>query len=83
MSRERDRNRKMFHKGHYEVIAARFREQVSRYQDDEAYPVDTEGANKITALLELAEALATRFEFDNEEFDRMIFYERCGLVVVL
>ena len=82
MPRERDANRKMFHKGHYEVIAARFREQASRYLDGEGYPINDDGAAKAMALIELAGALADRFKFDNEEFDRNIFIERCGLLPV-
>jgi hypothetical protein len=91
MSRERDRNRKMFHTGHFEVIAARFREQVSEYAEPEAvaditYGTDSEGiadvssAASIRALYSLAKALAERFEFDNESFDRNIFLERCGFI---
>jgi hypothetical protein len=91
MPRERDRNRKMFHKGHYEVIAARFREQVSRYVNDEgeavaAFASDATGVNCnatiAVALRDLAEELSARFAFDNEEHDSGIFMERCGFINV-
>lgn len=80
MPRERDMNRKMFHKGHYEVIAARFREQVARYINSDGDPISNSAELKLTALGDLADALANRFAFDNEEFDRKIFLERCGIV---
>ncbi len=84
--RERDMNRKMFHKGHWEVIAARFREQVSEYAipGEEAYDeieIGTAAAASIRALRSLAGALADRFTLDNEEFDKNIFLERCGFIV--
>ena len=89
MARERDKNRKMFHKGHYEVIAARFREQVSRYMNEDGVPMDntdemtTEDAyQRVMALRDLAEELSARFEFDNDQFDSGIFMERCGFINV-
>jgi hypothetical protein len=71
MPRESDKNRQMFHRGHYEVIAARFREVVSK----------TIIYGEVDVLKELATTLADRFEFDNDRFDRAIFMERCGFDV--
>jgi len=82
MPRESDRNAKKFHKGHYEIIAARFREQVSRYTDSDGEPVTTGACHKADALEELALSLSERFKFDNEEHDTAIFMERCGFVDV-
>lgn len=80
--RERDKNRKLFHKGHYEVLAARFREEASKYADDEGYPNNSTDSFKMSALIELAASFADRFSFDNEQFDRDIFFERCGIMPV-
>ena len=80
LPRESDRNANKFHKGHYEIIAARFREQMSRYLDDNGQPVNTAGCYKADALEELARSLSDRFKFDNEEHDTAIFLERCGVV---
>jgi hypothetical protein len=80
MPRERDRNKKTFHRGHYEIISARFREDMSRYVNDEGYPHNDAAAYKAAALTELAGNLADRFAFDNDEFDRNIFLERCGVI---
>lgn len=81
-SRERDRNRKHFHKGHYEIIAARFREEFSTYVNEDGTPVVSynhgEGLIAATALVRLCGSLANRFEFDNDEFEREIFFKRCS-----
>jgi hypothetical protein len=86
MPRERDKNRKMFHRGHYEVIAARFREQVSRHVTQDGQLVQdgdygtSEHYGALYALRDLAEELSARFAFDNEDFDAGIFMERCGFI---
>ena len=86
MPRERDRNRRLFNRGHYEVIAARFREEMSRYVDDVNEGVTLKDALEsgtmvqVETLSDLACALADRFEFDNSEFDRNTFLERCGVI---
>jgi len=80
MPREADRNKRTFHKGHYEIIAARFREQMSRYTDADGKPVNTAACYKADALEELARSLSDRFKFDNEEHDTAIFLERCGVI---
>lgn len=80
MPRERDRNAKKFHRGHYEIIAGQFRQQMSRYLDDEGKPVNTAAVYKADALEELARSMSDRFAFDNEEHDTQIFLERCGVV---
>lgn len=78
--RERDIDRKMFHKGHYEVIAARFREQLSRY----SYEGISDDAERVRwllardALVDLALALAKRFQLDNSDFEPVLFLERCS-----
>jgi hypothetical protein len=80
MPRERDANRKLFHRGHWEVISARFREQMSHHTDSEGDTLDNVVAiSAANALTDLAMALAARFGFDNEDFDREIFLERCGM----
>ena len=81
MPRESDRNANKFHKGHYEIIAGRFREQVSRYQneDGEVAP-GTDNYYRLLGLKDLALSLSERFKFDNEIHDTAIFMERCGFV---
>lgn len=87
MPRERDYNRKMFHRGHYEVIAARFREEASVYAmtpidiDGDVVELDTRAAQALRTLRNLAESLSERFAYDNEEHDKNIFLERCGFIV--
>jgi hypothetical protein len=84
--RESDRNARKFHKGHYEIIAGRFREQMSRYVNDEGELVGHTGDEvrendaAVHALNELARSLSERFKFDNEDHDTSIFLERCGVV---
>ncbi|HEY1248781.1 MAG TPA: hypothetical protein VGE97_07335 [Nitrososphaera sp.] len=82
MSRERDRNTKKFSRQHYEIIAARFREEFSVYVDSDGQPAkDDEQIAVIAAIQALAKlvaALDARFEFDNEDYDREIFLKRCS-----
>lgn len=82
MPRERDKNRKLFHRGHYEVIAARFREQLSRYVNEDGQSEELDGYIKAHALRDLAEEMSARFEFDNDEHDTGLFMERCGFINV-
>jgi len=76
MSRERDRNRKLFHRGQYEVIAARFREEFSMWVNQDGEPIDLEATYAVNALANLWKSLADRLAFDNEDFDREIFRKR-------
>jgi hypothetical protein len=91
--RERDVNRKMFHRGHYEVIAGRFREQLRPIQEAEEYfqqqygdegnwPGRTGQLDKArlqrNAIVDLALSFAGRFALDNDEFDPIIFLDKCS-----
>lgn len=84
--RERDLNRKMFHRGHYEVIAARIREQLEpilkaeHFFDDYAQYNEQVEKSRLQsgALINLAISLAKRLQLDNEEFDPVIFLNRCS-----
>jgi hypothetical protein len=80
MSRERDRNTKKFHKGQYEIIAARFREEFSKYVNADGQAAENDDIPAIQALAGLCHSLAARFEFDSDEFDREIFLSRCSPV---
>jgi len=76
MSRERDRNRKLMHRAHYEILAARFREELSIWVNQDGDPVGREAICAIAALEGLWNSLADRLAFDNEDFDREIFRKR-------
>jgi len=66
--RERDINRKMFHAGHYNVIASQINNKMA--------VLDTTQERAI--LVDLALALSKRFLLDNEEFDPLMFLDRCS-----
>lgn len=75
--RERDINRKLFHRAHYEIIAKLLRESLDVY-----LPVQ-EGQPQLNlhrsgALVDFAIDLAKRFQLDNESFDPIIFLDRCS-----
>ena len=73
--RESDINKKMFHKGHYEIIAARFREAFAQHVQN----TDDPGELYVWgALVDLALSMALRFQADNEDFDPVIFMNRCS-----
>jgi hypothetical protein len=76
--REYDINRKMFHKGHYEVIAKRLRTAMEPYLT--TTPADTlvEVMSVRTALVELALDFAVRLQADNEDFKPDLFLNRCS-----
>ena len=76
--RSRDVNRKMFHAGHYNVIANRFREQLTPLLEAHASEDSEIIMAARGALIELALALAKRFALDNDEFDPVIFLDRCS-----
>jgi len=92
--RERDINRKMFHKGHHEVIAKQFREQLEpimeaqrfyRTDDDDSVDTRIEYGRQLekcmlqsTTLVNLAIELAKRFTLDNDDFDPCIWLDRCS-----
>ncbi len=87
--RERDINAKKFHRGHYEIIAGRFREALEPYMlstlDPATIAESTDPgtmAARISggrnALVNLALSMAVRFQADNEDFDPDIFLTRCS-----
>ena len=85
--RERDINRKLFHRGHHEVIAKQFREAIrstaqAQHGDRMAAVRPTPGlrytVSGMTALVDLAIELAERFTLDNDDFDPCIWLDRCS-----
>jgi len=66
--RERDVNRKMFHAGHYNVIAKQIQDKLALF--------DT--THERAVLVDLALSLSKRFMLDNEEFDPLMFLDRCS-----
>jgi hypothetical protein len=92
--RPQDRNRKLFHRGHYEIIAARFRESLEPlFRAQETAIEELNDANIIepyrtsfeklirlpaTAATGVAISLAKRFALDNEGFDPVMFLDRCS-----
>lgn len=73
--RERDINAKKFHKGHYEIIAGRFRESFSHHLENISDPGEL---HVWGALVDLALSFALRLQADNEDFDPVIFMNRCS-----
>lgn len=82
--RERDINRKMFHTGHYEVIAKQFRTALETHTSDleneRQHNQNPEVLRMISsarnALVTLALSLAKRLALDNDEFDPIKFLDR-------
>lgn len=75
--READMNRKLFHRGHYEIIAARFRNNLEQY--GAPIPSTTQAINDVrNAIVELALEFAQRLQTDNEDFDPLIFLDKCS-----
>jgi hypothetical protein len=74
--RERDINAKKFHRGHYEVIAARFRNALEPYMSDEEYTVEERAVR--AAIVNLAISFAERLQADNEDFEPETFLNRCS-----
>jgi hypothetical protein len=63
----------LFHRAHYNIIAARFREQnwYTRSSSDYARQART-------SLTNIALDLAERFQEDNERFDPLKFLDACS-----
>jgi hypothetical protein len=81
--RERDINRKLFSKGHYEIIAARFRHALEPYMSEASQNLDfSEVGSEIlsvrAALVFLAVDFARRLQADNEDFLPEVFLNRCS-----
>jgi hypothetical protein len=82
--RQSDIDRKMFHKGHYEVIAGRFRKALEPYMSDEVTnneAVDTDTIILMSvrsALVVLAVEFAKRLQADNSDFIPEMFLNRCS-----
>jgi len=78
--RERDINRKLFHKGHYEIIAGRFRRALEPYMGLSELSEHSQGQflHARVALVDLALEFAYRLQADNEDFDPLIFLRRCS-----
>lgn len=80
--RERDINRKLFHRGHYEVVAGRFRHALepmlsATATTDDEYLKEYRLAQS-SAITNLAIDMALRFQADNEDFDPTVFLTRCS-----
>jgi hypothetical protein len=73
--RERDINAKKFHKGHYEIIAGRFRDAFTQHTEN---PTETGELYVWGALVDLALSFAFRLQADNEDFNPVIFMNRCS-----
>jgi len=81
--RESDVNKKKFHRGHYEIIAARFRQGLEPYMNTHQFDGDTIVTEDFlrggkTALIDLALSLGLRFQADSEDFDPYIWLDRCS-----
>jgi len=88
--RERDINRKLFHKGHHEVIAKQFRTQLEPIMEaQQFYGNESDQADIASiqlnrarlqsgAIINLAIELAKRFTLDNEDFDPCVWLDRCS-----
>ena len=66
--RERDINRKMFHAGHYNVIASQINNKIALF--------DT--THERAVLVDLALSMAKRLMLDNDEFNPLVFLDRCS-----
>lgn len=80
-------NRQMFHTGHYNVIAARIKDELGKYPQglfaSEDNPPNSEielakHEGAVTALVELTFALTKRLGMDNFEFDAERFLDACS-----
>lgn len=90
--RERDINRKLFHRAHYEILAKRFREALEPYCTSDADDTNyvkvgeytriqnprTENLAARFVLVKLAMDLCLRLLADNEEFKPVTFLNRCS-----
>lgn len=83
MARE---NAKLFHRGHYNILAKRFSEELDEWhmvtdktdatEEELTLLVIQEGV--VLAIRHLAEAMADRFAIDSDEFDRELWMTNCG-----
>ena len=89
--RERDINRKLFHKGHHEVIAKQFREALTPIFEARKFYDQDEVLNSVNlkymkekvmlqsgVMVDLAISMAKRFTLDNEDFDPCVWLDRCS-----
>jgi hypothetical protein len=64
----------VFHKGHYNILAAQFKDELTKLTGLRS-PAKRAGRN---AVIELALSLARRLEQDNPEFDALQFLNACS-----
>jgi len=81
--RQRDIDRKLFNVGHYEIIAARFRNALEPYMQPQNFTevVDTDTVIAVSvrsAIVVLAVDFAKRLQADNADFDPVRFLDRCS-----
>jgi hypothetical protein len=78
--RETDINKKVFHRGHWMILAKQLREAFPTYTPDR--DEDEEMWNHVmtsrSTLIGLELSLATRFLADNEDFDPVLFMNNCS-----
>lgn len=70
----------LFHKAHYNIIAAQFSTAFDIYL---ANPKKQIRLAKVSAIVDLALAMAKRFKEDNSEFDPHKFLDACSANVDL
>jgi hypothetical protein len=75
MSSKYQEDRKLFHRAHYEILAARFREELT-FELGEQDPIKRQA--RMQAYVRLARRLADRFAIDNHDFDEKIWFEKCS-----
>lgn len=82
--READYNRKLFHRAHYNILAKQFRENIQPYVSEEALQnpdfsdVRTDMMAAGVSLVNLAVSVAIRLQADNEDFDPVLFLNKCS-----
>ena len=79
--READKNRKLFHRAHYNIIAKRFNEALDPYMSpfsDEALDINSEIKAIRASIVGLAIDFALRLHADNEDFDPVMFLNACS-----
>jgi hypothetical protein len=72
--RESDVNKKLFHRGHYNVIAKQLRLALEPYTVSSS----AEDLQAWAALINLALSMALRFQADNEDFMPEMFLKACS-----
>jgi hypothetical protein len=89
MPRPQDVNRQLFHRGHWEIVAGRFREALEPYMGaGDPISLKNTGRHEVgqmaramaarVAIIKLATSFAVRFQIDSENFDPLIFLDRCS-----